>query len=81
MTLDARTARRAYLLVASAISIMVVLWGAANLGAVLIEIFLYPPPQPYPTPRYYPGLPGAVAWLIVGLVVWGFHWMMLRGEE
>ncbi|WP_243669606.1 hypothetical protein [Methanoculleus chikugoensis] len=39
------------------------------------------PPQPYPVPQYYPELPGSVAQVAVGLVVWGYHWMLLKKEH
>lgn len=57
------------------------LFGAANLVAVLIEAFVYPPPQPYPVPQYYPGLPGSIAQVAVGLVIWGYHWTKLQAER
>lgn len=81
MTLDGPTARRAYLVAASAVSLLVVLIGAANLVAILVEVFAYPPPQPYPVPQYYPGLPGSAAQVVVGLVVWGYHWAKLQAER
>jgi len=52
-----------------------------NLIAIGIEVFVYPAPQPYPVPQYHPELPGSVAQVVVGLIVWGYHWMLLRKEH
>jgi hypothetical protein len=81
VALDGPTARRAYLVAASVISLLVVLFGAANLIAILVEVFAYPPPQPYPVPQYYPDLPASAAQVAVGLVVWGYHWVKLQVER
>jgi hypothetical protein len=81
MALDGPTARRAYLVAVSAIALLVVLFGAANLIAILLEVFVYPAPQPYPVPQYYPGLPASVAQVAVGLVIWGYHWTKLQKEQ
>ncbi|MFA7199077.1 MAG: hypothetical protein WC093_07275, partial [Methanoculleus sp.] len=42
---------------------------------------VHPPPRLYPVPEYYPDLPGSVAQVVVGLVVWGYHWMLLKTEH
>jgi len=81
MALEGPTAWRSYLIIASAVSLLVALFGAGNLLAILIEVFVYPAPQPYPVPQYYPGLPESVAQLVVGLAVWGYHHMMLARER
>jgi len=52
-----------------------------NLIAVAIEVFVYPAPQPYPVPQYYPALPGSVAQVVVGLIVWAYHWRLLQKEH
>ncbi|MCM2465809.1 DUF5671 domain-containing protein [Methanoculleus oceani] len=75
------TAWKAYLYTVSFIALIVAIAGAVNLIAVAIEVFVYPPPQPYPAPQYYPDLPGSVAQVVVGLVVWGYHWMRLQKEH
>ncbi|KLK87491.1 hypothetical protein SZ63_10505 [Methanoculleus sediminis] len=75
------TAWRVYLYAVSFIALIIAVFGAVNLIAVAIEVFVYPPPQPYPVPHYYPGLPGSVAQVVVGLIVWGYHWMLLKKEH
>lgn len=81
MALQGLTAWRAYLYAVSFVALIVALIGAVNLITIAIEAFIYPAPQPYPMPQYYPGLPGSVAQVIVGLAVWGYHWRLLRKEH
>ena len=75
------TAWRAYLYAVSFVALIVAIAGSVGLIAVAIEVFIYPPPQPYPVPEYYPGLPGSVAHVAVGLVVWAYHWRLLLREH
>ncbi|MCK9278364.1 MAG: DUF5671 domain-containing protein [Methanoculleus sp.] len=75
------TAWRAYLYAVSFVALIVAIVGSVDLIAILIEVFIYPVPQPYPVPQYYPNLPGSVAQVVVGLVVWGYHWRLLRKER
>jgi len=75
------TAWRAYLYAVSFVALIVAIAGSVGLIAVAIEVFIYPPPQPYPVPEYYPGLPGSVAQVAVGLVVWAYHWRLLLREH
>lgn len=76
------TVWRAYLYAVTFLSLLVMVIGAVDVCAVLLEVFVYPPPAPYPQPPpYYPGLTRAAAMLLVGLVVWVYHWHMLRKEE
>ena len=81
MGLQGLTAWRAYLYAVSFIALIVVIIGAVDLIAIAIEVFIYPAPQPYPAPQYYPGLPGSVAQVVVGLVVWAYHWRLIRKER
>lgn len=81
MALQGLTAWRAYLYAVSFIALIVAIIGAVDLIAIAIEAFIYPAPQPYPAPQYYPGLPGSVAQVVVGLIVWGYHWRLLRKER
>jgi hypothetical protein len=81
MAPEGLTAWRVYLYAVSFIALIVAILGAVDLIAVAIEVFVYPPPQPYPVPEYYPRLPGSVAQVVVGLVVWGYHWMLLKKEH
>jgi len=75
------TAWRAYLYAVSFVALIVAIVGSVDLIAILIEVFIYPVPQPYPVPQYYPNLPGSVAQVVVGLIVWGYHWMLLKKEH
>lgn len=76
------TAWRAYLYAITFLSLLVMVIGAINVCTVLLEVFVYPPPVPYPQPPlYYPGLPGGAAMSLVGFVVWVYHWHMLRRDE
>ena len=79
--MEGLTAWRAYLYAVSFVALVVAIAGAVNLLAVGIEVFIYPQPRPYPVPEYYPGLPGRVAQVVVGLIVWGYHWRLLRKER
>ena len=81
MVAEGLTAWRVYLYAVSFIALIVAIAGSVNLIAVAIEVFVYPAPQPYPVPQYYPDLPGSVAQVVVGLVVWGYHWRLLRKER
>ncbi|MCE5339127.1 MAG: DUF5671 domain-containing protein [Methanomicrobiaceae archaeon] len=81
MAPEGLTAWRVYLYAVSFIALIVAIVGSVNLIAVLIEVFIYPAPQPYPVPQYYPDLPGSVAQVMVGLVVWGYHSRLLRKER
>ncbi|MBT0734169.1 hypothetical protein KH990_12500 [Methanoculleus bourgensis] len=81
MALQGLTAWRAYLYAISLIALVVVIVGAVDLIAIAIEVIIYPAPQPYPAPQYYPGLPGSVAQVMVGLVVWAYHWRLIRKER
>lgn len=81
MALQGLTAWRAYLYAVSFIALIVAIIGAVDLIAIAIEAFIYPAPQPYPAPQYYPGLPGSVAQVVVGLIVWVYHWRLLRKER
>jgi hypothetical protein len=81
MAPEGLTAWRVYLYAVSFIALIVAILGAVNLIAIGIEVFIYPAPQPYPAPQYYPELPGSVAQVVVGLIVWGYHWMLLKKEQ
>jgi hypothetical protein len=81
VALQGLTAWRAYLYAVSFIALIVAIIGAVDLIAIAIEAFIYPAPQPYPASQYYPGLPGSVAQVVVGLIVWGYHWRLLRKER
>jgi hypothetical protein len=81
MAPEGLTAWRVYLYTVSFIALIVAILGAVNLIAIGIEVFIYPAPQPYPAPQYYPELPGSVAQVVVGLIVWGYHWMLLKKEQ
>jgi hypothetical protein len=53
-----------------------------NLITVAIEVFAYPAPQPYPASQYYySALPGSVAQVAVGFIVWAYHWRLLGRER
>jgi hypothetical protein len=76
------TAWRAYLYVVSFIALIIVIAGSVNLIAVAIEVFAYPAPQPYPASQYYySDLPGSVAQVAVGFIVWAYHWRLLGKER
>jgi len=75
------TAWRGYLYAVSFVALIVAIIGSVNLIAVAIEVFVYPAPQPYPVPQYYPALPGSVAQVVVGLIVWAYHWRLLQKEH
>ncbi len=85
MALQGLSAWQAYLyavsLIALVVAIIGAIIGAVDLIAIAIEVFIYPAPQPYPAPQYYPGLPGSVAQVVVGLVVWAYHWRLIRKER
>ncbi|WP_298668939.1 DUF5671 domain-containing protein [uncultured Methanofollis sp.] len=79
---DGVTAWRAYLYAVTFLSLLVMVIGAVDVCTVLLEAFVYPPPAPYPQPPpYYPGFTRAAAMLLVGFVVWVYHWHMLRRDE
>jgi len=73
--------RMIYLYAVSFVALIVAIAGAVNLIGVAIEVFIYPAPQPYPVTQYYPDLPASVAQVVVGLIVWGYHWRLLRKEQ
>lgn len=76
------SAWRLYLYAISFISLIVLLFGAIDLISVLLQIFVYPPPAPYPQPpRYYGELTRSVAQVFIGLIIWGYHWSKLQREE
>ena len=82
MGAEGLTAWRAYLYTVAFISLIVVILGAIDLLAILLEVFVYPTPLPYPQPpQYYYGLTRAAAMVMVGLVVWYYHWSKLQKEE
>lgn len=65
---------QAYLYAVTFLSLLVMFVGAVDVCAVLLQVFVYPPPVPYPQPpSYYSGLPRSVAMLLIGLVVWAYH--------
>ncbi len=81
VTAEGLTAWRAYLYAISFIALIVAIIGSVNLISVAIEVFIYPAPLPYPVPQYYPALPGSVAQVVVGLIVWAYHWRLLQKER
>lgn len=75
------TAWRAYLYAVSFVALIVAIAGSVSLLAIAVEVFIYPAPQAYPAPQYFPDLPGSVAQVVVGLIVWGYHWRLLLRER
>jgi len=81
MATEGLTPWRVYLYAVSFVALIVAILGSVNLLAIAVEVFIYPAPQPYPVPQYFPDLPGSVAQVAVGLVVWAYHWRLLKKEH
>lgn len=72
MVPEGLTAWRVYLYAVSFIALIVAILGGVSLLAIAVEVFVHPAPQAYPVPHYYPDLPGSVAEVVVGLVIYCF---------